>query len=196
MQVVVQSKDVAQRILQAAIRVFNKYGLRKTTMRDIAESAGMSKSSLYYYFRDKKKILSSVIRQEAETLIEKLHTAVQQAASPQEKLRAYVITRMSSLFELSIYYASLTETYLEQYAFIEQERETFTNFENSTIQEILSEGINTGVFRISDILTTARMLIIIMKGMELRLIIGKSMDDLDDTVNAMLDILLQGLETQ
>jgi hypothetical protein len=35
-----------------------------------------------------------------------------------------------------------------------------------------------------------------MKGMELRLIIGKSMDDLDDTVNAMLDILLQGLETQ
>ncbi len=191
-----QSKDVAQRILRAAIRVFNKYGLRKTTMRDIAESAGMSKSSLYYYFRNKKKILSSVIRQEAETLIGKLRMAVQQAASPQEKLRAYVITRMSSLFELSIYYASLTEAYLEQYAFIEQERETFTNFENSTIQEILSEGINTGVFRISDVLTTARMLIIIMKGMELRLIIGKSMDDLDDTVSAMLDILLQGIETQ
>lgn len=165
-------------------------------MRDIAESAGMSKSSLYYYFRNKKKILSSVIRQEAETLIGKLRMAVQQAASPQEKLRAYVITRMSSLFELSIYYASLTEAYLEQYAFIEQERETFTNFENSTIQEILSEGINTGVFRISDVLTTARMLIIIMKGMELRLIIGKSMDDLDDTVSAMLDILLQGIETQ
>lgn len=191
-----QSKDVAQRILQAAIRVFDKYGLRKTTMRDIAESAGMSKSSLYYYFRDKKKILSSVIRQEAEILIEKLRRAVQQAASPQEKLRAYVITRMRLLFELSIYYASLTETYLEQYTFIEQEREAFTNFENSTIQEILSEGINTGVFRISDVLTTARMLIIIMKGMELRLIIGKSMDDLDETVGAMLDILLQGLETR
>lgn len=196
MQVNVQSKDVAQRILQAAIRVFNKYGLRKTTMRDIAESAGMSKSSLYYYFRDKKKILSSVIRQEAETLIGKLHTAVQQAASPQEKLRAYVITRMSSLFELSIYYASLTEAYLEQYAFIEKEREAFTKFENSAIQEILSEGVNTGVFGISDVLTTARMIIIIMKGMELRLIIGKSMDDLDDTVSAMLNILLQGLETQ
>lgn len=192
----VQSKDVAQRILQAAVRVFNKYGLRKTTMRDIAESAGMSKSSLYYYFRDKKKILSSVIRQEAVILIEKLRTAVRQASSPQEKLRAYVITRMSSLFELSIYYASLTEAYLEQYAFIEQEREAFTNFENSTIQEILSEGVNTGVFRISDVLTTAKMLIIIMKGMELRLIIGKSMDDLDDTVSAMLDILLQGLETR
>ena len=189
------SKDVAQRILQAAIRVFNKYGLRKTTMRDIAESAGMSKSSLYYYFRDKKKILSSVIRQEAEILIEKLRTAVREASSPQEKLRAYVITRMSSLFELSIYYASLTEAYLEQYAFIEKEREAFTDFENSTIQEILTEGINTGVFRIREVLTTAKMMIIIMKGMELRLIIGKSMDDLDDTVSAMLDILLQGLET-
>jgi AcrR family transcriptional regulator len=191
-----QSKDVAQRILQAAIRVFNKYGLRKTTMRDIAESAGMSKSSLYYYFRDKKKILSSVIRQEAEILIEKLRTAVQQAASPQEKLQAYVVMRMRLLFKLSVYYASLTETYLEQYAFIEQEREAFTNFENSTIQNILSEGINTGVFRIRDVLTTAKMIIIIMKGLELRLIIGKSMDDLDETVSTMLDILLQGLETR
>ena len=190
-----QSKEVAQRILQAAIRVFDKYGLRKTTMRDIAESAGMSKSSLYYYFRDKKKILSSVIRQEAEILIEKLRRAVQQAASPQEKLRAYVITRMRLLFELSIYYASLTEAYLEQYTFIEKEREAFTDFENSTIQEILSEGINTGIFRINDVFTTAKMLIIIIKGMELRLIIGKSMDDLDDTASAMLDILLQGLET-
>lgn len=190
-----QNKDVAQRILQAAIRVFDKYGLRKTTMRDIAESAGMSKSSLYYYFRDKKKILSSVIRQEAEILIEKLRTAVLQAASPQEKLQAYVVTRMRLLFELSIYYASLTEAYLEQYAFIEQEREAFTDFENSTIQEILSEGIDTGIFRISDVITTAKMLIIIMKGLELRLIIGKSMDDLDETVSTMLDILLQGLET-
>ena len=190
-----QNKDVAQRILQAAIRVFNKYGLRKTTMRDISESAGMSKSSLYYYFRDKKKILSSVIRQEAEILIEKLRTAVQQAASPQEKLQAYVVTRMRLLFELSIYYASLTEAYLEQYTFIEKEREAFTDFENSTIQEILSEGIDTGIFRISDVITTAKMLIIIMKGLELRLIIGKSMDDLDETVSTMLDILLQGLET-
>jgi len=191
-----KNKDVAQRILQAAIKVFDKYGLRKTTMRDIAESAGMSKSSLYYYFRDKKKILSSVIRQEAETLIEKLSMAVQRAASPQDKLRVYVITRMRLLFQLSIYYASLTEAYLEQYTFIEQEREAFTDFENTTIQNILSEGINTGVFMITEVLTTAKMIIIIMKGLELRLIIGKSMDDLDETVSTMLDILLQGLETR
>ncbi len=191
-----ENKDVAQRILQAAIKVFDKYGLRKTTMRDIAESAGMSKSSLYYYFRDKKKILSSVIRQEAETLIEKLSMAVQKVASPQDKLRAYIITRMRLLFKLSIYYASLTETYLEQYTFIEKEREAFTDFENSTIKNILSEGISSGVFRISDVLTTAKMIIIIMKGLELRLIIGKSMDDLDETVSTMLDILLQGLETR
>lgn len=191
-----QSRYVAQRILQAAIKAFNKYGLRKTTMRDIAESAGMSKSSLYYYFRDKKNILSSVIRQEAEILIEKLRTAVKQAASPQDKLQAYVVTRMRLLYKLSIYYASLTETYLEQYVFIEQERETFTDFENSTIQDILSEGVSTGVFRISDILTTTKMLVIIMKGMELHLIVRKSMEDLDETVSTMIDILLQGLETR
>ena len=191
-----KKRDVVQRILLAAVRVFDRYGLRKTTMRDIAESAGMSKSSLYYYFKSKKDILSSAVRQEVETLTEKLSQAVQQNISPQEKLRAYVITRMNLLFELSVYYASLSDAYLEQYAFIEQERETFTKFEINTISEILTDGIQKKIFKVKDIFAAANIIIITMKALELRLFAGKSMDDLDTTVDTMLEIMFQGLETR
>ncbi len=191
-----KKRDVAHKILLAAVKVFDRYGLRKTTMRDIAESAGMSKSSLYYYFKSKKDILSSVVKQESLTLTKKLHHAVQQDTSPQQKLREYVVTRMHLLFELSVYYASLSEAYLEQYAFIEQEREAFTAFEIDAVSRILSEGVSKGIFQGKDILAAAKTIIIIMKALELRLVISKSMDELDSTVDTMLEILFQGLETR
>ncbi len=191
-----KKKEVAHRILLAAVKVFDKYGLHKTTMRDIADYAGMSKSSLYYYFRSKKDILSSVVKLESNTLTEKLSFAIHQDISPQEKLRAYVITRMHLLYELSIYYASLSEAYLEQYTFIEQEREAFTVFEIDAVSKILSEGVLKGIFRGRDILAAANTIIIIMKALELRLVISKSMDELDSTVDTMLEILFHGLETR
>ncbi len=191
-----EKRDVAHKILLAAVKVFDKYGLRKTTMRDIAESAGMSKSSLYYYFKSKKDILSSVVKQESLTLTRKLHHAIQQDISPQQKLREYVVTRMHLLFELSVYYASLSEAYLEQYSFIEQEREAFTAFEIDAVSKILSDGVSKGIFQGRDILTAAKTIIIIMKALELRLVISKSMDELDSTVDTMLEILFHGLETR
>ena len=191
-----KKKDVAHKILLAAVKVLDRYGLQKTTMKDIAESAGMSKSSLYYYFKSKKDILSSVVKQESLTLTKKLHLTVMQDISPQQKLRTYVITRMKLLHELSVYYASLTEAYLEQYAFIEKEREAFTAFEIDAVSKILNDGVSKGIFQGRDILAAAKTIIIIIKALELRLVISKSMDELDSTVDTMLEILFHGLETR
>lgn len=191
-----KKRDVVHKILLAAVKVFDRYGLRKATMMDIAESAGMSKSSLYYYFKSKKDILFSVVKQESLMLTEKLHLTVIQDISPQQKLRTYVITRMKLLQELSVYYASLTEAYLEQFAFIEQERDVFTAFEIDAVSKILSDGVSKGIFQGRDILEAAKTIIIIMKALELPLVIGKSMDEIDSTVDTMLDILIHGLETR
>ena len=44
-------------ILRAAEALFQKWGLKKTTMEDIAKEAGKGKSTLYYYFKSKAEIL-------------------------------------------------------------------------------------------------------------------------------------------
>jgi len=46
-------------IIEAARRVFQKWGLKKSTMEDIAEEAGKGKSTLYYYFKSKRKYSTS-----------------------------------------------------------------------------------------------------------------------------------------
>lgn len=48
-----KTKDelLKEKILTGADMLFQKYGLTKTTMEDIAREAGKGKSTLYYYFK-------------------------------------------------------------------------------------------------------------------------------------------------
>ena len=47
---------IVQEVLNGAKQLMQQYGLKKTTMEDIAKSVGKSKSTLYYYFKDKEEI--------------------------------------------------------------------------------------------------------------------------------------------
>jgi AcrR family transcriptional regulator len=44
------------RILETALRVFARYGFRKTTLEDIAGELGMTKGNLYLYVKDKRDL--------------------------------------------------------------------------------------------------------------------------------------------
>ncbi|MBQ8966737.1 TetR/AcrR family transcriptional regulator [Ruminococcus sp.] len=44
------------RIINAGLRVFARYGYKKSPMNEIAAEAGISKSLLFYYFRNKKEL--------------------------------------------------------------------------------------------------------------------------------------------
>ena len=57
-----QLKDstTEEKILDAAKEVFMKYGLYGARMQDIADTAGINKALLHYYFRNKEKLFDKV----------------------------------------------------------------------------------------------------------------------------------------
>ncbi|MBU1672702.1 MAG: TetR/AcrR family transcriptional regulator [Actinobacteria bacterium] len=57
--------DRRESILEAARDVFQRYGYRKATMEDIAVAAGITRQTLYRYFRGKKVLLTSLLEWEA-----------------------------------------------------------------------------------------------------------------------------------
>lgn len=52
-----------RRILEVAEDVFDRRGLRRTTMDDIAEAAGVVRKTVYNYFESKPKLVGEVIEQ-------------------------------------------------------------------------------------------------------------------------------------
>lgn len=51
-----------EKILKGAQELFFKYGIRSVTMDDIAKNLGMSKKTIYQYFKEKEEIIHSLIK--------------------------------------------------------------------------------------------------------------------------------------
>jgi AcrR family transcriptional regulator len=65
-----------ERLLDAAEALFVAQGFRATSIEAIAEAAGMSKVTLYGYFRDKEAVFAAVAERLADTMEEAVETAL------------------------------------------------------------------------------------------------------------------------
>lgn len=89
-----------ERLLDAAIRVFGRYGFKKATLTAIADEAELNKATLYYYFPGgKDELLQLAINKHAEDSFQRLQAAMASTSDPVERLRAYLRSRVDLYME-------------------------------------------------------------------------------------------------
>ncbi|MFC3218926.1 TetR family transcriptional regulator C-terminal domain-containing protein [Tianweitania populi] len=76
-------------ILEAALDVFSRFGFRGATIDRIAETAGMSKPNLLYYFRRKDDIYSALMHRLLDTWLQPLRE-LDDIGDPMTELRGYI----------------------------------------------------------------------------------------------------------
>lgn len=76
-------------ILEAALEVFSANGFRGATIDQIAETAGMSKPNLLYYFRRKEDIHETLIQRLLDTWLAPLRE-LDDIGDPLTELRSYI----------------------------------------------------------------------------------------------------------
>jgi AcrR family transcriptional regulator len=81
-------------IVQAAAELFSTKGYRATTVRDIAERAGMLSGSLYAHIEAKEDLLIEIVRQAADQFARALTPIMSSSMSPAEKLTAAIHAHM------------------------------------------------------------------------------------------------------
>lgn len=79
-----------QAILAAAARLFARSGYVGTSMNQIADAAGLSKASLYHYYRDKYAILVEIAESHVSTLDALVREVRAQALPPADALRRLI----------------------------------------------------------------------------------------------------------
>ncbi len=75
-----------ERIVDAAIGVFSRYGVQRTTMNDIAAEAGLVRQSLYNVFANKDEILRAAIRLHSQRALAAIEQECMSATDLGEKL--------------------------------------------------------------------------------------------------------------
>ena len=85
--------DSAQRVLEAALELFNQHGYDGTSLQLIADRLGVTKAAIYYHFRTKNEILGALVRPAFEHLQQLLDDAgagPRTAARREQNLRDYI----------------------------------------------------------------------------------------------------------
>src|SRR5262245_47964357 len=81
----------AKAIVDAAIDVFGRHGYHGTSIRDIAERAGLSSAALYHHFSSKQDLLFQIMDRGIEALVHQTEEAYAAAPpTPQDRLAAIV----------------------------------------------------------------------------------------------------------
>lgn len=87
--------QIKEKIEQAAMDCFERYGLDKTTLDDIAKAVGLNKTSLYYYYKNKEDIFIEVALKEGEHYINTLQQTALATTGIDKSVSFYLESRFN-----------------------------------------------------------------------------------------------------
>src|SRR3954463_14679623 len=88
------------RILDAAKRRFGRFGIKATTMLDIAREAEIAVGTIYKFFPDKDALILAWVEEHRELLFSQMEETLQGPASTDDKLRNFLRVRFQTVAEV------------------------------------------------------------------------------------------------
>lgn len=135
-------------LLALAAGLFAERGLRATTVRDIADAAGILSGSLYHHFSSKEAIVDEILRRFLDALFGEYRRIVDSGLAPRETLEALVRASFEAIHshrdEVAIYQDELK--HLRGNPRFEYLRERNTEFREMWTA-VLGRGMASGEFR-------------------------------------------------
>ncbi|RKJ95183.1 TetR/AcrR family transcriptional regulator [Alicycliphilus denitrificans] len=94
------ANETRENLLKLAARTFGTQGYSATTMRNIAEQAGIEAASIYYHFSSKEELVDEVMEQGAGRIVQELNGHIEALgpdATAEQRFRAAVLGQMTGL---------------------------------------------------------------------------------------------------
>lgn len=187
-----------EKIMEAALSLFERYGYEKTTIEEIARSIGKAKTAVYYYYDGKQDILREAVRRELGSVRDEL--SLYRARNTEKEpfcFRSYLKERMRLMISLRVYpqftISQYSETANDACEAVRQVREEFDAWEREYFLSVCEKGKKIGVF--NDAVNPeafADMLLMLLKGVETQFFISKDKGPIVSTYNEMVDYLING----
>ena len=188
------TEDIKLRFLTEARGIFARYGYNKATVDDIAKAAGKGKSTFYYYFSSKEEVFKAVIEKEANLFRAKLIESISIDASPVDKVKNYILTRLLSFKELVNLFTAISSDGIDQISFIEDIRKKYEQEQVNIIKMILMESINNEEVNVDDIDLVSDAMAVILKGLEYHLMFKPNeVTAIESKVDKVLDVVFKGI---
>lgn len=180
-------------ILNTAKKMFARYGLRKTSIEEMARVARVAKATIYNYFGNKDQVYLEVLRLEKNEIMDKVSSSVNQEALPVDKLIVFVKAKFRYMRRATNILNLDREGIENLLPSAESIRNELFEREVDIIHSILKDGVEKGVFHINDFLLTARAIAHALRGFELNWLVQESGEKVEHYLDQLMNILFYGL---
>jgi AcrR family transcriptional regulator len=188
------AEEIAKRrheIFHQVVNVFVKKGFHETSMREIAEAAGLGKSSLYDYFKTKDEILVYFFEDQLNDLTNEAQKVALQNLSADKRLHQIMEIYIESLQANKNLFLKLTQESQrlkpQSQKQVQEKRYAYQDL----VRALIDEGIREGIFRKVNSLLAARLLI---SGMSSVIYGSRSTGTPQEMLRETLDIFFKGIE--
>jgi AcrR family transcriptional regulator len=150
------------KIFEAAKVLFSRFGFRKTTVDELAEYAGIAKSTMYRVFESKEKILAELIIHEAQTFRRFYIKRIREVDGPLEKIEALCCWTSDYFNKFPFLGRVMTDDERFFSPFLGSELDFVENGIRELIRDLLEEGTASGVFRPMNITDATEAILTLM----------------------------------
>jgi AcrR family transcriptional regulator len=183
-------------IAQAAKEVFAESGYQGATLEEIAQRAGMSKATIYIYYKNKDDLFLQVVEELVNSAMAITAQEATTARPPIEKLYAMVRSKMEFYeHERDFFRIYLNEKHGLEVAPKDPHKRALREMYLQGIQtlaKVIQEGIDAEVLRPLDSRRLAFFLQEMMNTVHVHRIQGKAKTSVDEDVELLLDLFLHG----
>ena len=185
-------------ILDAATKVFVRQGFQRARMDDIVEESGLSKGTLYWYFKSKEDIINAILRRLFVGDLEHLEGLLQAEGTASERLlqltnfRVIGMKRMSNLVPIifEFYAVAVHQQWVKQFI-----NEYFEHF-RTLLEELIQQGIGNGEFRHVNARNTAISFASLYEGLTLHWLMDPQTVQWEILSENSIPMLLDGLKVR
>ncbi|ODQ98103.1 TetR family transcriptional regulator [Mycobacterium intermedium] len=143
-----QANSRRDELLALAATMFAERGLRATTVRDIADGAGILSGSLYHHFASKEEMVDDLLRGFLDWLFERYQQIIDNEPNPLERLKGLFMTSFEAIEHR---HAQVVIYQDEAQRLSSQPRFSYLEERNKQQRmmwvDVLNQGIEEGYFR-------------------------------------------------
>jgi TetR/AcrR family transcriptional regulator len=164
-------QETRERILLAAANLFANKGYAGTAVREIVEAAGVTKPTLYYYFKNKEDLYVRLLDHATATFLQLVEAALAGPGGVRERMvtlysTIYAVFR-ERLDAVRLVYAML---YGPQGAAPVYDFSKTNQYLDSVVRQILHEGVTAGELRVENLEEAVFMLLGLMDSLSCMLV--------------------------
>jgi AcrR family transcriptional regulator len=190
------SEDRKNEILDAALEVFSEMGLADASVDDVVRRSGLSKGTLYWYFKSKDRLVGALMKRFFAQELGKVRSLQQSTGTVRERLLRYsrdvvtVVKRMPRALTLEFYAVAVRQKSVRKFL-----GEIYARY-CSELAAVVQEGMERGEFRKVDTRQTAAAITGLCEGLILLSALEPSAFPFEKFFEASVRTMLDGMKPE